>query len=877
MADKTLTIAMRLDGNKDVVAGVQKAAAELTKLNEQVQATGAASEKAGKQKIDWKAMAAGSTKAKMSMQNLQYTLRDAPYLFQNLQMGITAVGENAMLMVTSFVDMKREAGGAKNFMGLLAGSLMGPAGIAVALSAVLFLVQSFSMIMGKAKKKAQEAAGGVEIAAWSFDVLKNNVKETQQVLDQLSFKQVTDGIRILNDEYAKLQKTQDELVKKSEEFFDPTGAGFVDEANLAALRKSAKTEKEILEKQAAFRSKILQAAGEGKISGAKIDELMPVFEQELARRNAELAALSERAPKKLQKERQDAVKAIQDQIDKLKELKTNVGDLENVELQLAEKNLQLKQAKGDAARKAILDEIKALEELQKKLKFQEDEEKKGAGKSRTGKSDAELEAEYEAKRAALEAQLAILRGERTELEVLAAREQALNEEKVTANKERQQEIELELLNIAIDREKIAQRTADEREKEAKAHEDALLKIAEQQRKNELARNENALIEDGTPEQNSIQARLNMQLAAFNARKKSLNDELNALEEQLQNGTFAVASEYDQRVLLAEQMKGQIIGIEGQILQAKLQAADQITAAEARAVETRRQAAMSLGNQFIDSSMQLYSQMSQSRNEQEQQRADAHRSQLEQDRDAALSKAKTEQQRAAIQKKYDDEIAQSDAALKAKQAKEQTRMFQFQQGVTFVNAQMNAIATYPEVMKQMGVLGPFVAPALVLIALAQAARILTYKAPGYAQGGLIKVSNGESYLDEETFQKLLPQVMMLNKSQQIRGAGTGTSDSIFAMADGGFVLNADTTRRLRGFADGGDVLNRDLVIPESPRPGADNAMVEAINNLSSRIDRNSSMILWYMKNPPPAKAFLDKKQSAAVINVAEYDINRGRLQ
>lgn len=877
MAEKTLTIAMRLDGNKETVGGIQQATTALTKLSKEQLAVGAAAQKTGKQKIDFKDMAANSNNARESMLNLQYSLRDSPYLFQSLQMGVTAAGENIGLLVQSMVSLKGEAGGVGNAVGVLKAAMSGPGGIGVAISAVLFIVQSATFIFAKLKKNAKESGEAVEAVAWSWNALSSSVEDTQKVLDQLSFKQVSDGIRILNDEYAKLQKTQDELVKESEEFFDPTGAGFVDEENLAALKKSIKTEKEILEKQAAIRSKILQAAGEGKISASKIDELMPVFEQELARRQNDLKALSERARKKFRKDREDAVKAIQDQIDKLNELKNNLGDVRNIELEIAQKRDEFKDAKGDAARRAIFDEIKALEELQNKYEFKEDKEK-AAGKSRTGKSAAELDAEYEAKRAALEAQLAVLRGERTELEVLAAREQALNEERVTANKERQQEIELELLNIAIERENIGQRTAAEREKEAKAHEDALEKIAKQQRKNELARGENTLLTEGATEQNAIQARLNMQMAAFNARKQSLQDELSAVEQTLQSETDLEQSEIDKRLLMAEQMKGQIIEIEGQILKAKQQAADQAAAAEERAAQTRMQAAMSLGSQFANSSMTLFTQMSQSMAQQEQQRTNAYRTQLEQDRDAALSKTNSEQQRASIQKKYDDEIAANDAALKAKQAKEQTRMFQFQQGITFVTAQMNAIATYPKVMEQMGPFGPAVAPIMVAIALAQAARILTYKAPGYAAGGRpIKVSNGESYLDEDTFQKLLPQVMMLNKSQQIRGAGTGTSDSIFAMADGGFVLNAETTRKLRGFADGGDVLNRDLALPDSPSVAVGSGVVEAINNLSQRMDRFSSLVMWYIKNPPPSKAVLDTKQSAAVLSAAEYDINRSRLQ
>jgi len=113
---------------------------------------------------------------------------------------------------------------------------------------------------------------------------------------------------------------------------------------------------------------------------------------------------------------------------------------------------------------------------------------------------------------------------------------------------------------------------------------------------------------------------------------------------------------------------------------------------------------------------------------------------------------------------------------------------------------------------------------------------------------------------------------------ISGPGTGTSDSILAFADGGFVLNAQTTRRLRGFAEGGDVLNRDFAFSNSSTSMAtDAATVEAVNRLSDKIDRTFSLLLYWVKNPPDSRAVLDKKQSAAVLNAAQYDIDRGRLQ
>jgi hypothetical protein len=91
---------------------------------------------------------------------------------------------------------------------------------------------------------------------------------------------------------------------------------------------------------------------------------------------------------------------------------------------------------------------------------------------------------------------------------------------------------------------------------------------------------------------------------------------------------------------------------------------------------------------------------------------------------------------------------------------------------------------------------------------------------FADGGQIPihVSNGETYLDRETTESMLPllEAMNANRNGKIIGKGTGRSDSLTMLADrGGFVLNAKASRDfapiinsilrdepLPAFADGG---------------------------------------------------------------------------
>jgi len=161
---------------------------------------------------------------------------------------------------------------------------------------------------------------------------------------------------------------------------------------------------------------------------------------------------------------------------------------------------------------------------------------------------------------------------------------------------------------------------------------------------------------------------------------------------------------------------------------------------------------------------------------------------------------------------------------------------------------------------------------VAASLAYAAKIMTAKAPTYAQGGLIRVSKGETYFSEEDTQKLLPQLIALNETQRIDGPGTETSDSIMAVADGGFVLNARASKRLNGFAVGGDVLNRDFAY-ESP-PVAATAQDNQV--LADKMDRLSRTLLYTLRNMPPNKAVIERRETAAIKAAGEYQVSQGTL-
>ena len=143
--------------------------------------------------------------------------------------------------------------------------------------------------------------------------------------------------------------------------------------------------------------------------------------------------------------------------------------------------------------------------------------------------------------------------------------------------------------------------------------------------------------------------------------------------------------------------------------------------------------------------------------------------------------------------------------------------------------------------------------------------------GLADGGEIpvKVSNGEAYLSPQDVNSIgLDNVMKLNNTGRIMGAGTETSDSILAFAQrGGFVLNAQAVKilgNIRGLASGGLIDEARFVSRSgfSVPVSSDNSDMQTVISLLSQLVRKGQSTT--------IQNYLDKKQiSEEVITEQEF--------
>lgn len=137
MATETLRIDVTVN-NKTAIAGLKQTEAELGKVAAASLKTGAA-------------VRTGSNQAANALNNLGRVAQDAPFGFIGIQ-------NNLNPLLESFQQLKAQSGSTSTALKAMAGSLIGPAGLGLALSVGSALLLAFGDRLFSSKKKTEEAS-----------------------------------------------------------------------------------------------------------------------------------------------------------------------------------------------------------------------------------------------------------------------------------------------------------------------------------------------------------------------------------------------------------------------------------------------------------------------------------------------------------------------------------------------------------------------------------------------------------------------------------------------------------------------------------------------------------------------------------------------
>lgn len=148
-----------------------------------------------------------STNAGVALQNLNFVIRDSPYFFKDFSLGLLAVGNNLNPLIDSLLRMKKEAAETGTTLtSSLVAALKGPAGVVLAFSALVTILQAVTFAMSDTKKEAKESKDNIDKLRDSIDNLSNSFKEAIEKQREYSEKMEESTIKASISELESIKK-----------------------------------------------------------------------------------------------------------------------------------------------------------------------------------------------------------------------------------------------------------------------------------------------------------------------------------------------------------------------------------------------------------------------------------------------------------------------------------------------------------------------------------------------------------------------------------------------------------------------------------------------------------------------------------------------
>ena len=200
-------------GSPEQITATANATAAYKKYSDALVLTGTSATKVRPQ-LD--GMAHGSANAAMTLQALNYTVRDSPYFFRDFSLGILAIGNNLNPLIDGFIRMKQEAGGTGGALKTLAGMMTGPQGAIFGFSMLVTIIQAVTFAMAKNKSVAKEMGEGLDALLGDVDKTRENLRKYREELEKIGLLETPEKTDEIREAISKLIKEMNENVEKAE-------------------------------------------------------------------------------------------------------------------------------------------------------------------------------------------------------------------------------------------------------------------------------------------------------------------------------------------------------------------------------------------------------------------------------------------------------------------------------------------------------------------------------------------------------------------------------------------------------------------------------------------------------------------------------------
>ncbi len=793
-----------------------------------------------------------SSSARMAMISLNYTLRDAPYLFQNLNMGIMAISNNIPMLFDGLIALRREAGSAKSFIRSLAGSLMGPAGLSIAFSGVIALIQVFSFMMGRASRETKKITNTQKDAKMATDAWKSSIRELNEQIDELTNKQIEENIERINKEIEKLEEERKlppaEYVKKF---------GFEAEGKEPEEITNLKEKNKLLNEELKNR---------GLLKSIEIEIRYLRKKQKDAKTEEEIQKITDKIAAK-EKERRDLLLSTEERLKKQRE------------------------------------------ELEKQQREQEKIQK--------------AEQEFLEQKKKLENELATIQGKKTELDVIKETEQQLRNQ-LAAGKisvEKRREIELQLLQLRIERIR--------KEKELQANQLEYQKNIADQELEIFAARRRLEIQAITDPRQRIAAEQQLELELLEMHKQRLEKQLSEEYSAFQEWDSLSEEEKKERIARANELEISILNIEQRIADQKRKNTEQAIQDAEREKQARLAALKQTFSFAIAAFNNIRSLQQQERRQAIQNEKEKRMAALERERKERLEHALTQRQKDRINQQYYEKREQLEQSFQSQIKAAAQKGFGLQKAIATAQAIIDTYSAANRALRDGGpILGPILAAIITAAGLANVAMIQSTKPQGYAKGGevLVRLSNQEYFFEPEIARKWLPILKLFNQHPEglprqkkggiITGPGGPKDDNILArVPEQSFIMNAQSTEtyfpileaissdkspeeieemmnNIPKYSEGGEVelpipilenedikeevYMKEMALPNTVIINNNDDIIDQLKSLKDEFTEMRKASIKAIKNPIKPIAKIEKYDTAAIVQIGEWEISRSRL-
>lgn len=199
---------------------IQNTDAHIAKLVEMKAKQAEVNDALGKGVNAYKSTTGATANATMTLQALNYTIRDAPYFARDFSLGLLAVGNNLNPLIDGFIRMKEQLKEGQTLWGALTSS-MSKAQIAIlGFSALVSIIQAVTFALAKTKDESEQTTKSVNELGDSFKTLEERIRDANNELKNIKATNFRSVFIALQEELKTTTTELDNLIKKKKEYDD---------------------------------------------------------------------------------------------------------------------------------------------------------------------------------------------------------------------------------------------------------------------------------------------------------------------------------------------------------------------------------------------------------------------------------------------------------------------------------------------------------------------------------------------------------------------------------------------------------------------------------------------------------------------------------